>query len=42
MASIPSLGQVTQGRTLTELDEAVRELASLVVGQPPHTITVRR
>ena len=42
VANIPSLDQVTQARTLPELDEAVCEVASLVTGQPPHTFTVRR
>ncbi len=40
VAEIPSLNQVTQARTISSVEEAVREVASLVSGNPIDTYHV--
>lgn len=40
VAEIPSLGQVTQARTISSVEEAVREVASLVKGGPAELFQV--
>lgn len=40
MVDIPSLNQTTQARTISSVEEAVREVASLVTGKPIDTFHV--
>ena len=40
MVDIPSLDQTTQARTISSVEEAVREVASLVTGKPIDTFHV--
>lgn len=40
VVDIPSLNQVTQARTISSVEEAVREVASLVTGKPTDTFHV--
>ncbi len=40
VADMPTLNQVTQARTISSVEEAVREVASLVTGNPVDTFHV--